>query len=73
MVEGNPAETPENKTGQETPAVLPPDVRAKLRRLDKLESRYHGMHLPNQTVTRLTEHLRITQGLPHRPLPCPIH
>jgi hypothetical protein len=55
MTEGKPAETPEKKTGEdieakETPAVLPPDVRAKLRRLDKLESRYHGMHLSNQTV-----------------------
>jgi hypothetical protein len=55
MTEGKPAETSEKKTGEdieakETPAVLPPDVRAKLRRLDKLESRYHGMHLPNQTV-----------------------
>lgn len=59
MAEGKPAETPENETGQEkeakeTSAVLPPDVRAKLRRLDKLESRYHGMHLPNQTVGRKT-------------------
>ena len=51
MAEGKPAETPEKETGEtepkEAPAVLPPDVRAKLRRLDKLESRYHGMYLPN--------------------------
>lgn len=57
MAEGKPAEKSENETGQETeaketPAVLPPDVRAKLRRLDKLESRYHGMHLHNQTVAQ---------------------
>ncbi|EKV08426.1 Vesicle-mediated transport protein (Imh1), putative [Penicillium digitatum PHI26] len=43
MVEGKPAETPENETGQETMAVLSPEVRAKLRRLDKLESRYHEL------------------------------
>lgn len=54
MVEGKPAETPENETGQETMAVLSPEVRAKLRRLDKLESRYHGMHLPDQTVGHKT-------------------
>lgn len=59
MVEGKSAETPEKEMGEETeaketPAVLPPDVRAKLRRLDKLESRYHGMQLPNQTVGRKT-------------------
>lgn len=51
MAEGKPAETPEKETGEtetkEAPAVLPPDVRAKLRRLDKLESRYHGMYLPD--------------------------
>jgi hypothetical protein len=57
MVDGKPAETPEKEMGQETetketPPVLPPDVRAKLRRLDKLESRYQGMHLPNQTIGR---------------------
>ncbi|KAJ5550267.1 Vesicle-mediated transport protein (Imh1) [Penicillium sp. DV-2018c] len=47
MAEAQTAETSE-KAGQEaeakeTPTVLPPDVRAKLRRLDKLEARYHEL------------------------------
>ena len=33
----------ESQKGQ-TSSELPPEVRAKLRRLDKMESRYHGMY-----------------------------
>lgn len=37
-------EAPEKEPkGKEAPTELPPDVRAKLRRLDKLEPRYHGI------------------------------
>lgn len=59
MAEGKTADTPEKETAQEAeikepPAVLPPDVRAKLRRLDKLESRYHGMQLPYQAAVHKT-------------------
>jgi hypothetical protein len=31
------------ETNKSAPAELPTEVKAKLRRLDKLESRYHGM------------------------------
>jgi hypothetical protein len=45
-----PAEASEKETNgtqsaessKESSTELPPDVRAKLRRLDKLEARYHG-------------------------------
>lgn len=28
----------------QSPSELPPEIRVKLRRLDKMESRYHGMY-----------------------------
>ena len=34
---------PETETPSPPPVELPTEVRAKLRRLDKLESRFHGM------------------------------
>lgn len=37
------APAPEAEPEEQKPAELPADVRARLRRLDKLESRYHGM------------------------------
>lgn len=31
--------------GNQAPSELPPEIKAKLRRLDKMETRYHGMQL----------------------------
>lgn len=45
---GNERNTEGENTGeavQRPPAELPPDVRAKLRKLEKLESRYQGWYL----------------------------
>jgi hypothetical protein len=81
-MEGKTADEPEKEAQEKDPkevkeisVELPPDVRAKLRRLDKLESRYHGMQLPkseqagpNTDTTR-----RIAQGLSHGSLARPLH
>lgn len=40
---GKEISAPEADSEEQKPAELPADVRARLRRLDKLESRYHGM------------------------------
>lgn len=41
---GKEAGAGEKGTGQnQATSELPPEVRAKLRRLDKMETRYHGM------------------------------
>lgn len=45
---------------------LPTDVRVKLRKLEKLESRYHGaLYRPTSPITRLT-YRRVAQVLSHR-------
>lgn len=51
--DGEKKEASEDKISDDTekPPELPIEVRSKLRRLDKIESRYHGMQLSPLSLT----------------------
>lgn len=74
--ESTAASTPATESSDQKPSELPAEVKAKLRRLDKLESRYHGMSSRDKCdngTHRTNPVIRTPQSVPCCAFACSVH